>query len=941
MQSRILLSLFILILIANKSLFAATWQESGEIRIEMDSVFHMKTDRIQSITIEIVNESRSDFTGDLSFNASRGLLVLGDTKRPVTLKAGERRFFPLRIRVNADADAGQSVLITSLTTEEGVSMAQAKTIFEIQEHRNIILHALTHRELIQHAGDSIRVPVQIRNTGNTDEEIRIVASIPQFHGQSDREFRTLNLYLQPLSDTTIIVRYLVDRQMLQAQEPFDINIAGLYEDSDVFGHVRVNVQNASANRSYFRPTDPLDYWDPNQNQIALTARNLMSNQPSWQLQGNATHLTKKGEIDFRFNLHQWAWDQTPSLNNTWFRYKQQNKAFTIGNISENLDKNIYGRGLKIHLGDSAETRQVDVGFVDKSYNLIGADYGQQWFDGYSVFVKMENGRQYDATKKHNAFMIYDVDPRENSESIMYSGNFEWINPNIRRNNLQLLWGGGLSRSLQDSTSSIVKPSIAGGLVYTTQLGEYHISSNNYVSTGYYPGTRKGFIQLNQRINRNFNRLSIWGNYNYSQFEPKSFHIHQYYQNFNRASRGELGVNLPISNYIQLSFAPRYESEEGLYMRNALAQRFAQDNLRVNTRLNWRSKNSKHFTSLINETGWTTNANFDQSEAWHFRHSLSYQFQRFNLTGQYQRGNFTIFENLYQTDLEQTPIRASASANWSNEYVNKRLQIQAGASFMSDQFAGESYSGFSRLQFSFNRTAVFAYGQLYQYYNNSYFSGPTVSLQAGITQKLPDNRRTQGVKAGKISISMFYDNNNNGIFDAGDTWAEGKSILIANTLFQADSRGEINYAKVPRGTYDLIIPVQQGWYAPARTILLDGRSKKWEIPLTRASTLKGRITYNFDPRISLDAHTTLEGFTVRVRAKNGFTTIARTDNSGQYTLFLPEGSYEIFLDEREFPANVYIENALQSIIVEAGVINTAPVFELKVKERTIEIKRFGT
>src|SRR5690606_15417589 len=98
---------------------------------------------------------------------------------------------------------------------------------------------------------------------------------------------------------------------------------------------------------------------------------------------------------------------------------------------------------------------------------------------------------------------------------------------------------------------------------------------------------------------------------------------------------------------------------------------------------------------------------------------------------------------------------------------------------------------------------------------------------------------------------------------------------------------------------------------------------------------------FDPRLSLAANTKLEGFTVTAKSKTGYTTQTRTNARGEFLIFLPEGNYSITLNSNEFNEHVYSEITQQEINVESGKINEIPQFTLKVQERRIEVKRFGT
>ncbi len=930
------------------TLRAATHLQQEKIQLLIDSVVYSKAGAIQSLTISLFNQGDQPFDGNLILETSEGLSIVGESSRAISLEQGGKRFLPVRVRVENDAPAGQITFHALMQNAEGKTIAIAPTVFHIEKNRNVVLQAMTQRELIQYEGDSLRIPIRIYNIGNTDENVRVVSSIPQFATRSERRFDVGTLFLRASQDTTLVLGYQIDRDMLR-QDHFMINISALFENGDLLGNAQVVIQNAAAKKTFLTPYEILDYWAHEQNKISLISRNVLSPQPSLQLLGTAGHLVGKGEIEYSFNIHQWGLDQTPSINNTWFSYDQENKGFTVGNLSENLDKYVYGRGLKVHLGDTAVNHRTELGLVDKAYSLLGNDHGQEWFDAYTVFLRSQGGMKRESRRNWSSLALYDRDPRENNENLMYYGTFNWIkNPEIRSDQLQLMWGTGIARPLVQTShtdtlfSGDFKPSLALGINYNTTWKGFQLSSSNYYSSGYYPGARKGVTQLYQRVSKNMGAVNVWGNYSYSEYEPQLFHLYHAYRNHQVNTRAELGAGFSVGRFVHMNFSPRLETEKGVYMvRNLEAETLFKENLRLNSMITWRSRSGTQFSTFISEIGHSTRSSFTNLPFLHHRQSLSYQFKRLSFTGLYQQGNFTIMEQLFSVNPRAVPKRTNLTVNWSNEFLNRRLQLQTGLAFASDQNSGESMMAQSRIEYIHKKTAFTALFQMSQFHNDTYFSGLSTTLQLGITQKLPDNRISGRVRRGQIGLFLYFDHNNNGVFDQGDIVAENKSALIENTLFQANDKGEIHYSRVPRGSYSLVVPLEKGWYAPQRTLHLESNRLRLEIPLSRAATLKGMITYDFDPRLSLEANTILEGFTVRAKSDNGYATFTRTDNLGQYSLNLPEGNYEIYIDERELPTHVYTDSPVQTIRIEPGKANTLPAFVFKVKERQIEIKRFGT
>ncbi len=74
--------------------------------------------------------------------------------------------------------------------------------------------------------------------------------------------------------------------------------------------------------------------------------------------------------------------------------------------------------------------------------------------------------------------------------------------------------------------------------------------------------------------------------------------------------------------------------------------------------------------------------------------------------------------------------------------------------------------------------------------------------------------------------------------------------------------------------------------------------------------------------------------------NNFKTfVFYTNERGEYSVNLPIGHYKVFIDSNGLQKNVYVEDS-QVIDVAEGKTTVLDNFILKVKERKVEVKRFG-
>src|SRR5690606_5765156 len=140
---------------------------------------------------------------------------------------------------------------------------------------------------------------------------------------------------------------------------------------------------------------------------------------------------------------------------------------------------------------------------------------------------------------------------------------------------------------------LFKPSIAIGNKLNAKIGKYNISSNNFYSSGFYPGARRGVLQLNERLSRNFNKLNTWVAYSYYNYDPKYLQTQFIYYSTNTSnSRIEAGTYFPLTSNISLSLAAKHHSDQGKvsYSSSLINPMLKMNAIRLTESINWRSQN---------------------------------------------------------------------------------------------------------------------------------------------------------------------------------------------------------------------------------------------------------------------------------------------------------------------------------------------------------------
>src|SRR5690606_25993254 len=151
------------------------------------------------------------------------------------------------------------------------------------------------------------------------------------------------------------------------------------------------------------------------------------------------------------------------------------------------------------------------GAVEKSYNLF--DPFTKPSLGYAAFATTTYG--LDENKTVNSQVIIDTDPFQ--KGFIFKNGYEFNNSKDTDYSIDI--GYGYARSAADK--EVAESSLFLGFNYNKKWDRYVFSSNNYYGSGYYPGLKRGSTVFEQRLSRNFEKLSLYAGYSLNIFEPRN------------------------------------------------------------------------------------------------------------------------------------------------------------------------------------------------------------------------------------------------------------------------------------------------------------------------------------------------------------------------------------------------------------------------------------
>lgn len=909
--------------------------QSDSIHIETERELVAFNEKMFSLLVKIENNTNSTQNLKLKYSAEKGIRILSNNTT-VKLAPKEKAFLNFKAFVEKTQPAGSSLVNFTMVNEANKILTTAKTQLIIEPKRQLTISANQPQILIERVGDSLQISTQVFNGGNQVEKVEIFATFPQNFGSE--VILKKQIELQPFSNSEVVFSKIIDKELLKL-ELFTVNIAGINSNNEYFGNTMVMVQNALGNRRYVDPLNNYGYLQRNTaNHISWSTNNPFS-------QFSASHnLDLHSEVNIgntkaSLNLNGTYWEGSSSpfqFQNTWLKLENRQFGMQLGNLNtSDLEVSINGRGAEFSYLPTTENKiSITAGAVEKSYDLFEPFQLNYFPRGYSAFVKstislnekktIDNQLILDTDSFQKSFIIKNGYAYNNKKDTFYDFDF------------------GYGYIISTTDNQVTEPSVALGFNYRKNWKKYTLSSNNYYSTGYYPGIKKGSTVFEERLSRSFKKFSLFGAYNLSIYNPKNINPLYQYSSFSRRNKFELGSNFTLAKGLTANINSQLVSEHSdFFLGNSLElEPLDFRSAFVYTSLNYNTPNNKNRFNLTQSQGFSYYGGITAPK-YIYQMQANWYHGDLMLSANYQHGNFMLYEGNSNATITSDTEKISTMANYKLILLNKKLNLNLSAIGNYDSRYGKNISFNTNFDFrAFRKTKIFANFNYNKYINND-FNNANIYYQVGINQELPTfGEEAVKYKNGTIKVFAFYDLNNNNTYDpAVDRSASNVKVKINNTIFVSDESGNIKYRKVPYGDY-VIKSMENNWYVDDQKTTINQKEILVTIPLQKTSIINGKITYQKTTKTQYEVPQILAGISVIFKNQFNKTFTFYTDAAGEYTAYLPLGSYQIFINNAALPKNVYVDNNLQTASAEEGVVKTLKNFLLKVKEKKVEVKKFG-
>lgn len=921
--SRRIVSFFIFglfIWLTSPEVSAQSAQRQVMLLPSLDSI-RSTNEELLDLTLKLVNDQDSVLKGFVKIDIPTSLQLISKNNIPVELGPGDSTFISIKIFVTKYTVSGKEHLIRFLLSDpENNLLASANSVLQVSVKRNVNMFALLSNILLDPGSDSIRVPIRIINAGNTAQKLTIISRYPSIF-ENDAFHATTQLELAPSRDTLITFTKAISRKMFDS-EGFDVTFSGLYDNGNIFGMAYIKVQSARNERVY---RDPMLSDTYNLNSITVSAQNMYSQNESYHLTGRGSLELPSGMLGYNLDMTSWRNSYSPAMaRNTYVNFHNEKFGITAGNINKSMDINFSGRGMSLMLNDTTTHDSYEVGYVDANSNLFGSNNNLFFPSGNAAWGA------YTHTSKDVQFSssaLYEVNPLLNSRSAIL-GNSLMFNRIKGMRILALLNAGHVT----EYDGSRVKPGVASGLNINGTFKNLLVNSQNYYSSGYYPGLRKGALSFNERVTYLKDNSNIWGGVDYNLYQPKSLSGIQYIDPVFSTLRVEAGISGSVFKNLNVSLSPVYTSEtNNSYQFEGLAQAVhSLESWNLNNTFNYAISN-KQYLSINTETG-IYQSTFDADNKFHFRANINYRNGTFNLSSTIQKGTFFLGEaaSNFIRDLE-SPMLVNIVPSIQKSLFRNKLRTELGLAFVNSSFFGSSLYLTGRAELD-----VMPKTSFYTAINHNRYNHYNLSiLEMGITQKL--NVAKIDPKQGNAEIFVYHDQNQNNTFDEGDTKADGQLVYINQAAFIANASGLVEYKRLPFGDYKITVSNKDGWYAPEMRIVHNEKKTRIDLSLKQTGTLKGKVSYIIN-EFSYEINRNLQGLTVVAIDERNVRYITKTNDEGEYVFFLPIGSYALSIDKADLSPEVEQVKIPNRMVLDPQVTRIVNI-DLEVKARQIETKKF--
>lgn len=915
-----------------------------------DIAYHFEYDSIpisasQTFSNKLTIINNTDRAIELSPDANNTKALQGLIKLPSTiqLKPHETKTFPLKYMTDRRtiSEAIQKFSIGLNPKDPSVNIQPPQVFWTTLEvHASLLIQSEQPEYFIDQSTGLTQFLVRIVNTGL----IPLTFQLQFVNLPSELEVVGETLPTTLAAGGQSLLRFTARMRTKKVAMDVELTMTAIEAGGKQLATSRVRIMTVGSVKRFGSAMNLRD--QPYNNTIALRYLDMGQDIAVYQLQGYGNlAFGKEKSLNYRMNMDYFRNQRTFNMYDSYLNYQTEKWGLKAGNIYENLDQYVNGRGVRANYKFD-KSRSISAYWVQNHYFLWNQ---MNTFSPGGGVLGLKYAFTSEKNQESSVAYLHSKDNYRNVRSHLLSGKGykDWSEKQ------NLTWEGGTSIEQLDAGGH--QAALAAGLSYNGIFDGFQVSSINYYSSPYYVGLRRGLLQSDSRVvipleeTKSISvRMSFMDNRPKYQVGDRNY----FFSNSNRIEIYELGyrtafgrLNVDLRPYWMKQRAD-YHSWLGLV---ANAVNWKSSSIRTVADLNFFTQS--HRFSLQTDYGYTYKNTAEKPIA---------PFHSLRVSGNYDQAlfGFNAFVQInpyYLSDL----LATYAGSNYRMYSLGPNTHFEVFAHSLQVQLATMySYYGFSRsnnlsingnarwrMKNNWNLTAdifyTFIKGKLLfmadpinvpQPQPLDRYSFNNRQIRLGIEKNFGHRGHDKGYR---LQLTCFDDSNNNGIREDGEKAVESVLIRIGKEAAITDEKGRVKFLDMETGSFSIQTENHQGWVSQGPSTIVLTKNQSMDIPLIKTKPAKGKIQLIASKY--LESKPDLSGIRITANDRQGKKYNTLTNEAGEYVFYLPVGFYRLTVETEGMPFVIENSNCEAEVKVEGQT--ELPSLRYRDQRRKVGIKRF--
>jgi hypothetical protein len=873
------------------------------------------------------------YLSDSVASVRKGYLPLPDS---ILLGPGERRMAPLKFLAAAGLirEAVQPFAVSYVvyngkgrTGEAARSEGVVKAVFytRLNEEARILLQLSSPMVLLDQTSHQAQLTFYVNNEGLLPRQIKLgLTAYPQ-----GLEIANEKQSFELAAGSRRQLTYTIKNRLRRNAATDFLVVIQLSDDS---GHIvatgDVRVQTLASSKAAFSPNTING--QPG-NVFELNYINMSRYLSYLQVRAKGgSGLADSAQLNYRLNLEYYLHPNGINLYDTWLAYSNPHFSLRAGGITDNLDYALNGNGFEAS-ASIGQKISFDLFGVKNNYLLYSQNFttlpGADVVAGRVNYSTLPMGLQVSVL--HASDPLLDV----------YTNLWHTTGRLRTGDHQELQWEGGFSTE-QPRDRPGIKYGGSAGIRYHAELPRWTLVFNDYYSSPYYGGYRRGSLELENEADYKLAGASqVFGrwirSYNSPKYTPTADSLIYAPFNYNNTNIYEAGWRWRSGRWATVLHP--YYMDQRLYSALASQKSMLHSGSdRVAADMTVSGHGRSLYTS--SDLGWTNS----DSGAGVPRHYTSVRLMGNYVERWWSFSYLVQYRPYYLTDELQSPVPEQFRLYSFGPAIHFPLlqgQAEANAGYMANYYSVQqlwTHLLNGQVTVGLKNNWVVS-GQLYYtlYHaervpSHAYlpYSPNNQQVRVGLAKRFAAGRQPGMVR---LRLIVFEDRNGNGEQDNEEPVARGVIVRLDGQAALSDGRGRVEFSGLTRTEHQLTVDNGTEWNLAAPWALPMSRDETIRVPLVKSGRLNGRVVIEKQKYENIDPDK--EGIRVIARGRNGKSYTTYTDGNGDFHFYLPVMEYELSVQAVEGAAA-----PTERVVVTAGAAASA-TFRLEDRRRKIEVKQF--